>query len=179
MARLDHRFAEWKAKLTRGRSVLLVMTLAVAAPAACQPGVVFDNGAGAPGSDSGGSRTRSSGGKGMDNGGDPNADGGSGTGTGGETSNGGDGSESGGSGSEAGGAHSGGQHSGTGGEVIVDIGIDGKPGMAMVSGGVRMSSPSRTLILTLGESPGGTAIMSSPNHSLRVGVVAATENQKP
>jgi hypothetical protein len=48
-------------------------------------------------------------------------------------------------------------------------------GLAMVSGGVKASSPNYQLITTTGQSPGGNGTMSSPRYRLTGGVVGATQ----
>ena len=45
----------------------------------------------------------------------------------------------------------------------------------MVAAGVVCSSPNYKMIATLGQGPGGNAVMSSPNYKLVGGVVGSTQ----
>jgi hypothetical protein len=56
-----------------------------------------------------------------------------------------------------------------------DPGVNGKPGGALVSLGAKMASSNYTLILTIGETPGGNGFLSSTNYRLRTGLIATTE----
>jgi hypothetical protein len=53
----------------------------------------------------------------------------------------------------------------------------GKPGIAIVAGGTRMSSPKYKAVIATGESPGGNGMMSSPSFKFHGGVVGTTQNK--
>jgi hypothetical protein len=50
-----------------------------------------------------------------------------------------------------------------------------RPGMDMVAGGVHAKSANFTIILTLGESPGGNGLAKSTLYEVRGGLVSSTQ----
>jgi len=51
----------------------------------------------------------------------------------------------------------------------------GHPAQAIVAGGNVMQSPNYRLVLTTGQSPGGSGVATSPGYRLQGGVVGATQ----
>lgn len=93
-------------------------------------------------------------------------------GAGGDVALGGGGSGGGGSSGEAGQAGQGGE----GGAIDPPEPPDpGRPGQGVVSGGRLMSSASFTLWTSVGDSPSGNGVISSPNYRLVLGVVGTTQ----
>ena len=54
-------------------------------------------------------------------------------------------------------------------------GVASRPGMDFVAGGVRARSTNFTIILTLGESPGGNGLAKSTLYQVRGGLVSSTQ----
>jgi hypothetical protein len=124
---------------------------------------------------------------------DPDAAGGS-PGSGGSAAGGRSGGATGKGGASAGGAGTGGigaggigaggvpaPDGGSGGSV--DAGPDqssppivpGRPGMDIVAAGAMISSPNYKLVFSVGEGPGGNAVMRSPNYNLKAGLIGTTQ----
>jgi hypothetical protein len=78
------------------------------------------------------------------------------------------------------GAAGGGGTSGSGGDAG-DAGIDaeppkpGTPGVAVLTGGTLIKSTSYSIIATVGEGPGGNAVISSPNYKVHTGIIGTTQ----
>jgi hypothetical protein len=65
-------------------------------------------------------------------------------------------------------------------DALVDADADaaitkGKTAHGTVSGGAKMSSPGYSMVMTVGESPGGGVNMSSPSHKMRTGIVGVSQ----
>jgi hypothetical protein len=172
--------AFWRSVLWRGatKQRFIPLWLAVAAASssgACGAPVQFEDanvgGKGEGGEDASGGRN-SGGRTGSDSGG---------KGEGGEDASGGNGqggTDPMGTGSKPGSGGdttgpSGGMGPGTGGTP--DPGVNGQPGGAVVTLGARMKSANYSIVLTVGETPGGNGTMRSTNYRLRTGLVATTE----
>jgi hypothetical protein len=98
---------------------------------------------------------------------------GSSTATSSSSGSGGSGGGSGGAGGGSGGAGGGtGGNGGSGGGMVVD---PGKPGTALVSAGHVVSNAGYKMVFTLGQSSGVQTNVSSPNYSLKGGLIGATQ----
>jgi hypothetical protein len=51
----------------------------------------------------------------------------------------------------------------------------GRPGTAILAGGIKMKSAKYQGVFAAGESPGGNGVLSSPNFKLHGGVVGTTQ----
>lgn len=63
------------------------------------------------------------------------------------------------------------------GSVGITIGLPGRPGQDLVTGGALGASTNFSLYSSMGESPGGNGVMSSANYKMVTGIVGTNSSQ--